>query len=341
MKNIEIEINRETGEAVVPKREIGNDGENLQGNLIFSFVDTFVDGQGRLEYEIDGNKQYVKLKKENESYHIPIKSFLTKKGTIDMQLVITEGTDETEIPIFKSDMFYVTCKKSINAEIEQPDEYLSWIEVANTKLNEIDNLNIDIVTEDGVTKVIVTKKDGTVEETIVSTGGVLDYEFLQNLPSINGEVLKGNKTTEDLGILNDVKTYIDKNKEELRGEPGKDGVNGSDGITPTIGANGNWYLGNLDTGKPSRGANGIDGKNGLDGYTPIKGEDYFDGEPGKDGYTPQKGVDYFDGKPGEKGEPGEDGYTPIKGKDYYTEADKEEIVELVLESLPSSEEVSY
>ena len=31
---------------------------------------------------------------------------------------------------------------------------------------------------------------------------------------------------------------------------------GADGITPTIGDNGNWYLGNTDTNKPSRGANG-------------------------------------------------------------------------------------
>ena len=34
---------------------------------------------------------------------------------------------------------------------------------------------------------------------------------------------------------------------------GLDGQNGQDGITPTIGENGNWYLGDTDTGKPSRG----------------------------------------------------------------------------------------
>ena len=31
---------------------------------------------------------------------------------------------------------------------------------------------------------------------------------------------------------------------------------GADGITPTIGENGNWFLGDVDTNKPSRGANG-------------------------------------------------------------------------------------
>ena len=37
---------------------------------------------------------------------------------------------------------------------------------------------------------------------------------------------------------------------------GIDGQNGQDGLTPTIGENGNWYLGDTDTGKPSRGETG-------------------------------------------------------------------------------------
>ena len=58
------------------------------------------------------------------------------------------------------------------------------------------------------------------------------------------------------------------------------GLKGADGITPTIGANGNWYLGTTDTGKPSRGEKGDKGDTGSDanvtkdnvvaalGYTP-------------------------------------------------------------------------
>lgn len=70
---------------------------------------------------------------------------------------------------------------------------------------------------------------------------------------------------------------------------------------------------------------GADGQKGDPGYTPVKGKDYFDG---KDGYTPVKGKDYFDGA---KGDPG---YTPVKGKDYYTEAEKAEFVEEVLDAMP-------
>lgn len=56
---------------------------------------------------------------------------------------------------------------------------------------------------------------------------------------------------------------------------GDKGDKGADGITPHIGANGNWYLGTTDTGKPSRGEKGDKGAPGADGDTPVKGTDYW------------------------------------------------------------------
>ena len=44
---------------------------------------------------------------------------------------------------------------------------------------------------------------------------------------------------------------------------------GQDGITPHIGENGNWYIGETDTGVNAEGDDGEDGK------TPAKGTDYF------------------------------------------------------------------
>ena len=46
---------------------------------------------------------------------------------------------------------------------------------------------------------------------------------------------------------------------EITGGPGKDG------ITPHIGDNGNWYIGDTDTEKPSRGEKGEPGKDGEPG----------------------------------------------------------------------------
>lgn len=60
-----------------------------------------------------------------------------------------------------------------------------------------------------------------------------------------------------------------------KGDPGEDG---KDGTTPTIGSNGNWYLGSQDTGKPSRGATGPQGPKGETGATGPQGPAGQDGD---------------------------------------------------------------
>ncbi len=54
-----------------------------------------------------------------------------------------------------------------------------------------------------------------------------------------------------------------------QGEQGNSGVNGENGLTPRIGANGNWWIGTVDTGVKAQGSSGTDGK---DGITPHIGE---------------------------------------------------------------------
>lgn len=58
-------------------------------------------------------------------------------------------------------------------------------------------------------------------------------------------------------------------------------LKGTDGITPHIGANGNWFIGTTDTSKPSRGATGATGAKGDKGET---------GAAGADGVTPSIGA---------------------------------------------------
>lgn len=87
----------------------------------------------------------------------------------------------------------------------------------------------------------------------------------------------------------DVQKIVD---DYLKANPPQAGSDGKDGITPTIGENGNWYLGDTDTGKPSRGAAGAKGADGANGKDGAKGDK---GEPGEKG------------APGEKGDPGADG----------------------------------
>lgn len=61
----------------------------------------------------------------------------------------------------------------------------------------------------------------------------------------------------------------------IEGTKGDPGAPGKDGITPTIGSNGNWYIGVEDTGRPSRGATGAPGKDGEKGDPGADGKSAY------------------------------------------------------------------
>lgn len=177
MNEFIVKVEKSTRMVDLPKNVIGNDMENLQEKLIFKFTDEFVNGQARLEYRIGSAKNYIVLPKENDTYTMPLKNVLTKEGKIEMQLVITETSETEEIPVFKSNVFYLYCNKSINAVDEAPDGYELWIETANAKLNlmdealaEVDNLDIDANKVDTTTTIEITKKDGTTKEVQILDG---------------------------------------------------------------------------------------------------------------------------------------------------------------------------
>lgn len=203
MRDLLVKINRNNRQVDLSKSTIGNDGENLQGNIIFSFEGEFVNGQARLEYIIEDDKKYIFLEKVNETYITPMKSLLMKNGLIDMQLVITEGIDEENIPIFKSNVFFVNCNKSINAEIEEPEGMDNWLDIANSKLTQADNLNITTTPIQGGVQIDTTSKNGVTNSTEVVNGkdgytpvkGV-DYFTQADIDEIVNEVLTQIPTSE-------------------------------------------------------------------------------------------------------------------------------------------------
>ena len=146
-------------------------------------------------------------------------------------------------------------------------------------------------------------------------------------------------------------------------------LKGTNGTTPHIGANGNWYLGATDTGEPSRGATGAKGDPGEPGAKGDPGEPGAKGDPGAPGATGPKGDPGEKGDKGDTGAAGTDGITPSIGTngnwyigstdtgkpsrgatgakgdpgDNYvlTSADKSEIAALVLAEIPNGDEVAY
>ena len=219
MDIINIIINKKTRQVILPKSVIGNDGENLQEKLVFSFNDQFVDGTARLELLKQGETaSYVMLTKTNNTYELPIKSIITKSGRLNMQLVITEGTNDEEIPIFKSNSFYVIVNSSINAEIEEEEEYPQWIDVANTKLNEIDEALDDLQDklDSGYFKGEKGDKGDRGEQGIQGIQGERGEKGEQGIQGIQGE----------------------RGLQGEQGIPGRDGQNGTDGRDGTNGRDG-------------------------------------------------------------------------------------------------------
>ena len=74
-----------------------------------------------------------------------------------------------------------------------------------------------------------------------------------------------------------------------QGAQGPQGPAGEDGITPHIGENDNWYIGETDTGVPARGQKGDKGDTGEQG--PV-------GPQGAQGTIGPKGDTGADGAPG-------------------------------------------
>lgn len=194
-KNIEVTINSKTRQVFFEDNFLGIKGENLQGYLVFKFQDEFVNGVATLKVEQEGNKYNIyEVEKENDSYKVIIKSSLLKSPIIYMALTITESGKEDEIPIFISNKFFMLVGETIETTEEIPEEYDSWLDNANKKLSEIDNIDIDLENE----ILTITKKDGSKES--------------QNVKGEPGYTpIKG-------------KDYFD----------GKNGVDGKDGLTPTL-----------------------------------------------------------------------------------------------------------
>lgn len=169
--------------------------------------------------------------------------------------------------------------------------------------------------------------------------GIIEYE--------------GGTTLADFFIYYSGKDGIDgkdgnDGKDGKDGKDGSNGKNGRNGNTPYIGENGNWFIGDTDTGIPATGADGASGKEGSDGAGGNDGKSAYElwvEDVGNGLANPGNGIfdaseypnwpknrtsreDYYlylNGKPGTDGKNGTSAYelwvVEIKGGDVTDPAD--------------------
>ena len=103
--------------------KIGNDSENKVETLEFEFPEEYKDFTKYIEFQIKDEK-YVDLI-ENDKYIIT--RAIAKYGKIKAQIVLRNSL-ENDVAVFKSDIFELKVSKSINATIDVPVEYPTWID---------------------------------------------------------------------------------------------------------------------------------------------------------------------------------------------------------------------
>lgn len=310
---------------ILDKTILGINGENLQGKIIFNF-EKFIDGVAWLEIEKEnGEKGYIQMTKENETYTLEIKSsLLNQAGYLYMQLRITQDENVSGIPVFKSKKFYVEVLNAINATATIEDDYPSIIDIVNNKL-EAD----DITAGENIT----IEKSGKKLTINSANGGNVPKKYVDDQ---DAQTLESAKEYADKQVPNVVETYVNEHKEELKGDKGDTGPQGEQGPKGDKG----------DTGETGpQGPQGPQGEQGIQGPAGpqgVQGDKGDTGDKGDDGFSPianvtqtqsgatititdkngtttteiRNGKDGANGKDGTNGTNGKDG---TNGKNYSVE----------------------
>ena len=128
-----------------------------------------------------------------------------------------------------------------------------------------------------------------------------------NITSENDMTMEPDQYTKYLGILKDggdITIKADYDWALIKGQKG------NDGITPIIGSNGNWWIGEVDTGVKAEGKEGESGQTpfiGSNGNWWIGAEDTGISAEGPQGPQGEQGIQGPQGEQGEQGNPGVDG----------------------------------
>lgn len=130
----EITLVTETRDCIIYSDFLGFHGEDNANKLVFTFADGFIDGIATLHLERGSEKGNITLDKVGETYELLVKnSLLTQVGEIKFQLSLATADN---FFIFRDFIMHVD--ESIVSDSTIPEDYPTWIEIANQKIIDID-----------------------------------------------------------------------------------------------------------------------------------------------------------------------------------------------------------
>ena len=125
MANILFTIDNDSRQVSKERAFAGVQLENLEDTFVIKFSKTFLDGDGSLEYEVNGQPCFLPLTKNaaSELYYIAVQNvIIPEEGTYPFQIRITRGEK-----VFKSQIFYLKIYPAINA-VDAPPPLPNWQE---------------------------------------------------------------------------------------------------------------------------------------------------------------------------------------------------------------------
>lgn len=185
------------------KDVLGISGENDVETLEF-VLDSAVEGEAYIELEkldTSGEKQryFIKLDKKDDSYVLKVKSSLLDViQDIKMQLVIRQGDNQ----VFKSKEFEMQVLTAINATSTIPEQYPTWFEQLEQKVQEID----DKLAETTQLEELLTRSETARQEQEESR---VETEKLR----VEAEEKREQNTAKAINDIKDLKDDYDENAE--------------------------------------------------------------------------------------------------------------------------------
>ena len=329
MKIYKIIVNFLRNQIIIPKIELVKDDYNSiefefdfdieDGKKVFElkkpngkvFVREIIDNKITL-VDYDENQNIIPLINQQGIYEFEISTYNENGKLTAHQIGTFEARDE--VVDLEDDV--------IDKDVRLPilDQLITDVETSTNKAEEM----ADYAKEQGdyAKKVMegfeVTETDPTVPEHVKN---ITEEDIAKWNQGGDAEY-----TAEDIKFA-DGETFQQKyDSGELKGEQGPQGPQGVQGPQGAIG---------------DKGDKGDKGDTGATGPQGPQGEQGPKGDTGATGPQGEQGPKGDTGSQGPKGDTGDDGKTPIKGTDYFTEADKQELVNLVLAEIPSAEGVGY
>ena len=259
------------------EKEPINEKEINVSKVEFEFEEEMTNDFVKEAYFTTNGQSFVRLIFNNEC-SIPYE-VLEQESDIEIGVVVYKVENEETIIRYNPSPVYIhslkgSLKDAKNSEPITPSEMEQYMQLLESGLEEVANVDIDVETTQVGADVSITNRNGTTKVAHIVNG----QDGVDGKNGFNGVGLNYNWNGTSLGVKReDEQNYQYTNLKGDTGNSGQDGKDGVDGVSPTITSSKSGSTTTITitdkTGTTTATIN--DGTNGQDGYTPQRGVDYW------------------------------------------------------------------